>query len=456
MLVHKVLCSPGQGLDAGTRNSMESRFGYDFGQVKIHTDSQSAKSARAINAQAYTVGRDVVFGAEQYAPATLQGQKLLAHELTHVIQQDGAAFQPGTPLQLASSDDAREQQAETAAHSNVGIFSSKNGTQTGYSVQSNKIMAPLIQRRLLVTGKSKDTKAFVELLEPASGLTLEHNPKTKEVSITASVLKPQSAVLAGQLATIISDPKQDAEIHLGHKQAGVQFGAFPSDAENIVQEVRIDQIIALEKGVPGAGVSTLAHEIVENYEAHALKDYNWSIAFDEAHGKAEKIEDLVAGELIGPGSSRNFFPTLVKNGKEQTVMSIDDRAQYFIVWEEGEKGGVVNARKVPRVRVSKQTISGFSKDTSSLPQGAAMTIKAVSDDLKKNSTASVLVEGFASIAATSKENDKLATEWAEMVKDLIIFLSDDLMVANWRKFHIVGSANKARNEVRITVDRPDI
>jgi len=79
---------PGQPLDASTRAFMEPCFGHDFGHVRVHTDAQAAESARAVNALAFTVGRDVVFGPGQYAPATQRGRALLAHELTHVVQQN--------------------------------------------------------------------------------------------------------------------------------------------------------------------------------------------------------------------------------------------------------------------------------------------------------------------------------------------------------------------------------
>jgi hypothetical protein len=68
---------------------MEPRFGHDFSQVRMHTDARAADSSRAVGAHAYTVGRDVVFGAGQYAPRTMTGRRLLAHELTHVVQQLG-------------------------------------------------------------------------------------------------------------------------------------------------------------------------------------------------------------------------------------------------------------------------------------------------------------------------------------------------------------------------------
>lgn len=90
-IVHEALRAPGHPLDSGTRAFFEPRFGYDLSPVRVHTDRQAVASARAVDALAYTVGRDVVFAEGKYAPHTSQGKKLLAHELTHVVQQGGAA-----------------------------------------------------------------------------------------------------------------------------------------------------------------------------------------------------------------------------------------------------------------------------------------------------------------------------------------------------------------------------
>lgn len=90
-IVHDVLNSPGQPLDANTRAFFEPRFGRDFTRVRVHTDERAMESARSVSALAYTVGRDVVFGAGQYSPGTTEGAELLAHELTHVVQQSSGA-----------------------------------------------------------------------------------------------------------------------------------------------------------------------------------------------------------------------------------------------------------------------------------------------------------------------------------------------------------------------------
>lgn len=88
-IVHEALSAPGQPIDAKTCASMEASFGHDLGQVRLHTDSLAAASASAIGARAYTVRHNVVFGAGQFAPQTQAGRHLLAHEITHVLQQKG-------------------------------------------------------------------------------------------------------------------------------------------------------------------------------------------------------------------------------------------------------------------------------------------------------------------------------------------------------------------------------
>ena len=129
-IVHAALRSPGRPLDAAARAALEPRLGADFSHVRVHTDAQAAASARSVNALAYTVGRDVVFGAGQYAPSTRAGQRLLAHELTHVIQQGTAS--PGTaPLAVGPTDDAFEREADSVAHHVTRAETSAPGQTTG-------------------------------------------------------------------------------------------------------------------------------------------------------------------------------------------------------------------------------------------------------------------------------------------------------------------------------------
>ncbi|MFO7634636.1 MAG: DUF4157 domain-containing protein, partial [Caldilinea sp.] len=93
--VGDALARPGQPLEGAVRMQMERALGHDFGQVRVHADREAAASAREIGARAYTVGQEVAFGAGQFAPQTPAGQRLLAHELTHVVQQRAGSAPPG-------------------------------------------------------------------------------------------------------------------------------------------------------------------------------------------------------------------------------------------------------------------------------------------------------------------------------------------------------------------------
>jgi hypothetical protein len=108
------LRSPGQPLDTATRQFFEPRFGRDFSQVRVHTNARAAESARAVNALAYTVGRDIVFGAGQFVSRSSADRRLLAHELTHVIQQRAAIHESGS-LRVGQHDDSLEQEAADVA-----------------------------------------------------------------------------------------------------------------------------------------------------------------------------------------------------------------------------------------------------------------------------------------------------------------------------------------------------
>lgn len=139
-IVHEVLRSPGQPLEAKTRAFMEPRFGQDFSKVRIHTGSRAAESALAVQARAYTVGKDIVFGAAQYAPGTAPGNKLLAHELTHVVQQGGMQTNSSSALRVGRPDSLPEQQAEQLG---VEVL---NGSKSKAKASTVRIQ-PVLQRQ---------------------------------------------------------------------------------------------------------------------------------------------------------------------------------------------------------------------------------------------------------------------------------------------------------------------
>lgn len=115
-VVDRVLDSPGAALDGSARGRLEARLGHDFGRIRIHADEDAARSAEAVNALAYTVGRHIVFGQGRYIPASPMGDGLLAHELTHALQQGMRdAVGGGQPYAVDRDDGAAEHEARSVA-----------------------------------------------------------------------------------------------------------------------------------------------------------------------------------------------------------------------------------------------------------------------------------------------------------------------------------------------------
>ena len=157
--VHEVLRSPGEPLDQATRAFMEARFGHDFSGVRVHSGAAAARSAMALSAKAYTVGHDVVFGTGGFAPGTATGQRLIAHELTHVVQQSGGS----APLRHAL--------VHTAHPSSAGPVIQRQPDPKRMppkkppDVPPPKQRDPVAELGTIVSGRSalKDLKAWLDL-----------------------------------------------------------------------------------------------------------------------------------------------------------------------------------------------------------------------------------------------------------------------------------------------------
>jgi hypothetical protein len=114
-IVHDVLASPGKPLDSGTRAYFEPRFGHDFGNVRVHADTKATESARLIDALAYTVGSDIVLGEARRTSSADKQRSLLAHELTHVLQQGAAPACSGNDRLFSRPSDSAEREADLTA-----------------------------------------------------------------------------------------------------------------------------------------------------------------------------------------------------------------------------------------------------------------------------------------------------------------------------------------------------
>lgn len=222
-IVDQVLRSSGQPLDATTRIFMESRFGHDFSQVHVHADAQAAKSTRAVNALAYTIGKDVAFAESQYAPNTIEGRRLIAHELTHVIQQSGASSGGQMPSKLTTnqSGDAFEQEADaTVERVLAGAHASESLTPS----------RPMLQRETQGDDAKKKTpekkeagEVIAEGLKTVAEQAADNNPQVKKV-----IIEPIKDKLKSEWNRLGTGEKITT-VSLGAATLGMAGGAMLSD-----------------------------------------------------------------------------------------------------------------------------------------------------------------------------------------------------------------------------------
>jgi hypothetical protein len=217
-VVADALLGPARPLDAATRAFMEPRFGHDFSQVRVHTDSLAADSARSVNARAYTSGRNLVFGEGQYAPHSSQGRRLIAHELTHVVQQNGAARHGALTVNRAG--DRFEREADAAARLVAAGGSAHISPASG---------APAIQREPPASDDEKKAEkqdagdVIVEGLKTVADQAVDNNPKVKTV-----VVEPIKKQAKGQWNKLSTGEKVGV-IGWGAGTLGLAGGTMLSD-----------------------------------------------------------------------------------------------------------------------------------------------------------------------------------------------------------------------------------
>lgn len=152
----------GSPLPADTRSDMESRFGQDFGDVRVHTDGVAHESAKSVNAQAYTVGSNIVFQRDKYDPSSAEGQHMLAHELTHVVQQrsgpvDGTDAGGGVKV----SDPSDRFERDAVANADRLMSSGSPAAPAAPAVQRS-VDEPVAQREETSEEEDETAQTFVQ------------------------------------------------------------------------------------------------------------------------------------------------------------------------------------------------------------------------------------------------------------------------------------------------------
>lgn len=332
----------GQPLDDGTRSFMESRFGQDFGDVKVHTDSAAAEASQQIQAQAFTTGRDIYFGRGYYQPKASEGKKLLAHELTHTIQQK-ASSNIQTKLEISSPNDRWEQEADHVANQVVSDHQSQDHHQKSFPSQilSSSPTTPSIQRDFdpSAAGKTSATAPQSILALPQNtplqspavltvvydGLTLSTDPAQLDKVLGEIIKKDGKQALENfrvNLTATFSNSPKFAEVAgtLSPKQES-STQAWP--LVNKILNLALDRTIELLNS---------ANKFLDNFEQNA-KTATYTIL--------QESENQIKAEQKKYGIIRTFQPAYGKLG--QLVTGQNPQIPKFTVENNLESQGMAKA-----------------------------------------------------------------------------------------------------------------
>lgn len=264
-IVHDVLSSPAQQLDANTRAFMEPRLGHNFGRVRVHADEKAAESARAVNALAYTVGSDVVFEAGRYAPGATAGRELLAHELTHVVQQTTSSDGRVLVSEAAAETQARRS-GERIAAGRVPLIDTR--IPTG-KIQRQEDKNPLDEKAKAIIAQHKNDKikADERAIQVVKTLIKEYYP-SDESKVDSVVYNDEKAGTGVSATSKESGEKTIGIIHVGKNSlAGVTERHFARRALQVGHE--LEHINEWRSGMAGGQKSAEREFLAFYHEALA-------------------------------------------------------------------------------------------------------------------------------------------------------------------------------------------
>jgi hypothetical protein len=275
--VDHALRLPGHPLDAATRSYMEPRFGYDFSGVQVHTDGKAAESARSVNALAYTIGHDIVFGAGQYTPQSGEGQRLLAHELTHVVQQNGASSLQTS--RIGPTNDRYELEAERTAQQ---VAEGKSAAL----LPSNSV--PLVQRQLGPGNSGVPNVGGI-----TKSLTENAVSRSDCEAALADFLRQAQQAQGGRSLQVTPAIRTVLQ-----KLANLDDPGYTGSGGDPQRGFRLSRLDSwLAKGFPSSDPAEFAHQFAsilpDPCSAEALRILGKAPKTDPTPGKLERVGDLI-------------------------------------------------------------------------------------------------------------------------------------------------------------------
>jgi hypothetical protein len=289
-VVTEALRSSGQAMDSSTRAFFEARFGHDFSRVRIHSDSPAAES---VQAHAFTVGSDIVFAAGRYAPATVEGRRLLGHELTHVVQQGAAApSAPSRVPRLVSRQLAQPAVQRKPALPYKGVILSldeikkdprreKLRKQSGQSqAKVCRSIGKVLDRKNCPTSLDENAEVTVTA-EKVAGLWLRIDcagipgfGPVEPCHVLGAFVKPKAAPPAK--ATKPAQKPQDQEEKDEEPEPDTAEPAAAPEGKNVLADCTSDQATAIQEAVSQAladldgAIDALSARPLSEHAQHAL------------------------------------------------------------------------------------------------------------------------------------------------------------------------------------------
>jgi Domain of unknown function (DUF4157) len=329
---------------------MEPRFGHNFGNVRVHTGEKAAESARAVDALAYTVGRDVVFGAGRYAPGTAAGQRLLAHELAHVVQQREPATGSGG-LFLDSPGTASEREAEAVSRAVASgrwapAISSPPAARLQRQMGGVKVAERRQQEEARLPAKfpdkgirviGSDAAALVAILSDCTGILLTLDADGMLVALAGPIATPGkvSPTARAELSALIKGPT-GVIIDTNPAAEAVVVGTFSQETPGY-QRIDVGNIRAMAAATgEKAGLSacdTVMHEISEAVAGRKVSlesGVTGRQAFEPAHAEGTRVEDAIRGEFGLPLRSKTEHGDLVMMGQESATTRLLLKSLIFV------------------------------------------------------------------------------------------------------------------------------
>lgn len=367
--VHHALASPSRPLDPSLRSFFEPQFGHDFSKVRVHSDPVAEQSAREVNAHAYTIRNDIVFAKDQFAPETARGRQLIAHELSHVVQQSRSGTRPGQILRkpadahYPSEEEQKEiQKLLKREFKTTRVVTSSTGTTT---VSKGRVLKPEEIKQLAARlegpfvdelnkldrsssggGTLGKTEAFDLVKKAREDILKEFGSYTRQtLTLTQdAAISDAARKAAGQVLVVLGDPDagralartildthcEDCataleDVDENSKNAFITFFMVTVFPKYEAQLKRVADKVVPGKHTEDAKITlrlknddfykTAVHELV-----HQLAHPAFSAAFMDQRNIIEGFTDYFAHEIYGDKVDKGYEKVVEKIQKVRAVM----------------------------------------------------------------------------------------------------------------------------------------